>query len=87
MSTHLTPVTDALTLLYHLWGLPAPTLHDPMAIALYLDPSLCETKRLAVEVDAKGFTRVAEGKPANATVALNVDREKFFQFYLSRVAP
>ena len=87
VSTHLTPVTDALTLLYHLWGLPAPTLHDPMAIALYLDPSLCETKRLAVEVDAKGFTRVAEGKPANATVALNVDREKFFQFYLSRVAP
>ncbi len=85
--THLTSVTDALTLLYHLWGLPAPTLHDPMAIALYLDPSLCETKRLAVEVDTKGFTRVAEGKPANATVALNVDREKFFQFYLSRVAP
>ncbi len=85
--THLTPVTDALTILYHLWGMPAPTLHDPMAVALYLDPSLCETKRLAIEVDAKGFTRVAEGKPANATVALNVDREKFFQFYLGRVAP
>ncbi len=85
--THLTPVTDALTLLYHLWGQPAPTLHDPMAIALFLDPSLCETKPLAVEVDAEGYTRVAEGKPPNATVALNVDREKFFKFYLSRVAP
>ncbi len=85
--THLTPVTDALTILYHLWGMPAPTLHDPMAISLFLAPSLCETKQLAVEVDDKGYTRVQEGKPANATVALNVDREKFFQFYLSRVAP
>ncbi len=85
--THLTPVTDALTILYHLWGMPAPTLHDPMAISLFLAPSLCDTKQLAVEVDDKGYTRVAEGKPANATVALNVDREKFFQFYLSRVAP
>src|SRR5437667_1545668 len=28
-----TPLTDSLTLLYHLWGQQTPTLFDPMAIA------------------------------------------------------
>jgi hypothetical protein len=30
--------------------------------------------------------RPAEGKPGNATGALHTDPEKFFHFYLSRVA-
>jgi inosine-uridine nucleoside N-ribohydrolase len=85
--THRSPVTNSLTLLYHLWGRPTPTLFDPMAVAMLLDPGLCETQAMAIEVDAKGFTRVAEGRPANATVALHTDPAKFFEFYLSRVAP
>ena len=85
--THLSSLTNALTLLYHLWNHPTPTLFDPMAVALLIDPSLCETKELAIEVDAKGFTRVVEGKTPNATVALHTEPQKFFQFYLSRVAP
>jgi purine nucleosidase len=85
--TELSPLTDALTLLYHLWNHPTPTLFDPMAVTLVLDPSMCETKSLAIEVDAKGFTRVVEGKPANATVGLHTDPARFFRFYLSHVAP
>lgn len=85
--THLAPLTNALTLLYHLWNQPTPTLFDPMAVSLLIDPSLCETQPLAIEVDAKGFTRVREGKPPNATVALRTDPRKFFEFYLRRVAP
>ena len=85
--TRLTPLTNALTLLYHLWNQEAPTLFDPMAVALVIDPSLCELKDLAIEVDAKGMTRAVEGKPANATVGMRTDPAKFFQFYLSRVAP
>lgn len=85
--THRSPMTNALTLLYHLWNHPTPTLFDPMAVALLINPNLCETRQMAIEVDAKGFTRVVQGKPANATVALHTDPAKFFEFYLSRVAP
>jgi purine nucleosidase len=85
--TRLTPITNDLTLLYHLWNHETPTLFDPMAVALLIDPGLCETKPMAIEVDNEGFTREASGKPANATVALHTDPAKFFQFYLNRVAP
>lgn len=85
--THLTPLTNALTILYHLWGNETPTLFDPMAVAMLIDSTLCQTRDLAIEVDSQGFTRVAPGKPANARVALQTDPERFFQFYLSRVAP
>jgi len=85
--THLSPLTDALTLLYHLWNRPTPTLFDPMAVAMLIELSLCETKPLAIEVDAKGYTRVREGQPPNATVALQTDPARFFDFYLKRIAP
>lgn len=85
--THLSPLTNTLTLLYHLWNHETPTLFDPMAAAMLVDPTLCETKSLAIEIDAKGFTRTVEGQPSNATVALHTDSEKFFEFCLSRIAP
>jgi inosine-uridine nucleoside N-ribohydrolase len=85
--THLSPITNDLTLLYLLWNYETPTLFDPMAVAELLDPSLCETKPMAIEVDNEGFTREAKGKQANVTVAMHTDPAKFFQFYLSRVAP
>jgi len=85
--THLTPLTNALTILYHLWGNETPTLFDPMAVAMLVDPNLCETEQLAIAVDAQGFTRVIEGKPPNATVGMRTDPQKFLEFYLSRVAP
>jgi purine nucleosidase len=84
--THLTPLTNALTILYHLWGSETPTLFDPMAAAMLIDPSLCETQQLAIEVDAQGFTRVVKSKPANATVGMRTDPRRFFEFYLNRVA-
>jgi inosine-uridine nucleoside N-ribohydrolase len=85
--TRLTPLTDALTLLYHLWNQPTPTLFDPMAVAMLIEPGLCATQELAIEVDAKGFTRPVRGKRPNATVALKTDPARFLEFYLRRVAP
>jgi len=85
--TNLSPLTNALTLLYHLWNKPTPILFDPMAVAMLIEPSLCETKPLAIEVDAKGFTCVREGQPPSTTVALQTDPAKFLDFYLKRVAP
>ncbi|HMD86148.1 MAG TPA: nucleoside hydrolase [Terriglobia bacterium] len=81
-----TPVPNSLAALYRLWNLETPTLFDPMAVALVLDPALCQTKDLAVEVDDKGFTRVVDGKTSNTTVGLSTNPDRFFEFYLSRVA-
>jgi len=79
-----TPLTDALTLLYHEWGQETPTLFDVMTIAYILDPKLCPTKPLHISVDEKGFTRPEPGPP-NAEVCLDSDPEAFFRFYIPRV--
>jgi inosine-uridine nucleoside N-ribohydrolase len=84
---HGTPVAGALAALYHLWDKETPILFDPMAVALLIKPDLCETEQLAVEIDAEGSTLVVKGKPPNATVGIRTDPARFFEFYLSRVAP
>ncbi len=81
-----TPVASALAAVYQLWNHETPTLFDPMAVALAVDPTLCQTKELAVEVDDRGFTRVVDGRPANASVGLSTNPARFFEFYLARVA-
>jgi len=83
-SSH-TPLTNDLADLYRLWKNETPTLFDPMAVAMLIDPGICQTKDLAIEVDSQGYTRVVEGRPANATVGLSTNPGKFFQFYFSRV--
>jgi inosine-uridine nucleoside N-ribohydrolase len=80
-----TPLTDALAILYHQWGEQTPTLFDPMTIAFIDDPDLCPVQPMNVVVDEKGMTRRGSGAP-NAQVCLKSDPEKFFEFYLTRVA-
>jgi purine nucleosidase len=79
-----TPMTDALTLLYHEWGQETPTLFDPMALAFILDPQLCPVRPMHIVVDEKGFTRAEAGTP-NAQVCMNSNPDAFFHFYIPRV--
>jgi len=86
-----TPITDALTLLYHQWGQETPTLFDPMTIAFLVSPSLCPVQPMHIRVDELGFTRLDPGppnapNPPNAQVCLDSNPDAFFRFYLSRVA-
>lgn len=81
-----TPITDALQALYKLWGQPVPTLHDPMAVSLLLDPALCTRQPLAIEVTQNGMTVAEQGKPTNVVVAVETDPARFIQFYMGRVA-
>ncbi len=80
-----TPITDGLTILYHLWGQETPTLFDPMTIAYAVNPALCPVQPLHIRVDEKGFTREEPGAP-NAEVCLDSNPDQFFRFYLKRVA-
>jgi len=80
-----TPITDALTVLYHQWGQETPTLFDPMAVAYLVNPKLCPVQPMRIRVDEKGMTLPEAGQP-NAEVCLDSSPEEFFRFYLPRVA-
>src|SRR6266403_1047057 len=80
-----TPLTDALTLLYHQWGQQTPTLFDPMTIAFLVNPALCPVQPMHISVDDKGFTRPDSGPP-NAQVCIDSNPDAFFRFLLPRLA-
>jgi purine nucleosidase len=80
-----TALTDALTILYHQWGQPTPTLFDVMAVAYALNPQLCPTEAMHIRVDEKGMTLGEPGTP-NAQVCLESSSDRFFRFFLDRVA-
>ncbi len=80
-----TPLTDALTLLYHQWGELTPTLFDVVTIAYILDPRICPVQPMRLRVDDKGFTRPEPGPP-NVQVCLDSNSDGFFRLYMSRVA-
>jgi purine nucleosidase len=70
-------------------------MHDPLALALALDPSLGETRRATVDVElggrlARGMTvadwRGLWGREPNADVAVAVDAERFLDELVDRVA-
>ena len=83
-----TPLTDALTLLYHQWTastrVPTPTLWDAMAVAYAIDPAICPTQPMHIVVDDQGYTRVEPGRP-NVNVCLHSDSDRFFHFYIPMV--
>jgi inosine-uridine nucleoside N-ribohydrolase len=87
--SHGTPSTDALGELYKQWAAASaqnvtPTLYDAMAVAEAIDPSLCPTTPMRIQVDDAGFTRVESGVP-NANVCLHSDADQFFHFYIPQV--
>jgi purine nucleosidase len=88
-----TPMTDALTLLYHEWGQETPTLFDPMTITFILKPELCPVEPMLIRVDEQGYTRPVErpkssGVPfaPNAQVCLKSNPDDFFHFLIPRLA-
>ena len=73
-------------------------MHDPLAVAVALDPTLVETRRAAVDVETSGRLTTGAtivdwrgqwGRLANAEVAVAVDAERFRSLFfeaMSRLA-
>src|SRR5580700_8655056 len=80
-----TPLTDALTLLYHEWGQQTPTLFDPVTVAYILNQKICPVQPMHIRVDDKGFTRSESGAP-NAQVCMHSDADAFFRLQIGRLA-
>jgi purine nucleosidase len=82
-----TPLTDSLEVLTDEWGSGrsvTPTLFDVMAVAAAIDPDLCPTQPMHINIDDRGYTRPEPGTP-NADVCLHSDSDRFFQFLLPRL--
>ncbi len=83
-----TPSTDALDELYQQWAAfpqnVTPTLYDALAVAVVMEPSLCQTTSMHIRIDDAGFTRVEAGAP-NANICLRSDADQFFHFYIPQV--
>ena len=69
-------------------GMPDAPMHDPITVAMLADPTVATTQPTHLDVELKGeYTRGAtctdltdfQNKPHNATVALDLDVERFWQ--------
>ncbi len=73
------------------------SLHDPLAVAAVIDPSLVETERVAVEVETRGDVTLGltlvdrrrpyrdDSKEANVEACVSVDGSRFLDLFLERV--
>ncbi len=71
------PLTNALSGLYVLWGNETPTLFDPVAIGMEAYPTLFQTEKVHIEVDEKGFTKIIPGGKPNAEIGKTIDAVGF----------
>ncbi|MCU1319064.1 MAG: Inosine-uridine preferring nucleoside hydrolase [Edaphobacter sp.] len=83
-----TPLTDSIQVLTAEWARSSrqitPTMFDVVATAYAIDPAICPTAPLHIEVDASGFTRVKPGKP-NAQSCLEPQTDAFFKLLMPRL--
>ena len=79
-----TPLTDALVAMLALWPGETPVLHDPLAVAMAMDPTCCGVADLRLEVDDQGYTRALEGAP-NMTVAVTPHVGRFLHTFMERL--
>jgi purine nucleosidase len=78
-----------------IWGLDSPPVHDPVAVARVIDPTLvrCETAHVAIELQGT-HTRGATvcdrygvlGRAPNAQVATALDAPRFWDLVIDAVA-
>jgi len=70
------------------------TMHDPLAVAVALDPTLVETRRAAVDVETTGRLTTGAtivdwrgqwGRLANTEVAMTVDTERFRRLFFEAI--
>jgi pyrimidine-specific ribonucleoside hydrolase len=72
-------------------GFAGMPLHDPLAMATVLDPTIVETRLLPVTIETQGQYTTGRtvvdfygvtGKKPNVDVALKVDRDRFVQMVI-----
>ena len=67
-------------------GSPGMVLHDPLAVAAALDPTVVGWETVRLEIGPHGETRRAAGPP-NCRFARTVDTRRFLGVFLDRLCP
>ncbi len=70
----------------HAGGAQGMVLHDPLALALAIDPTLADWEAVRLEIGSEGETRRASGEP-NCRIAKRVDTTRFLRMFLDRLCP
>ena len=78
----------------HYDGFYGAFIHDPLAVAAALDPSLVSTRSVTVDVELGGTLTTGEtvtdwrgvwGRPPNVDVAVEADAPEFLRRFVERV--
>lgn len=84
------PINRICFELIYLWGgnnpEPRPMLHDPLAVAMVIDPTFCEKREMRIEVETRadqlrGATVPTRGEP-NTSVCVSVDADRFMGYFV-----
>ncbi|MCU7494040.1 MAG: nucleoside hydrolase [Ignavibacteria bacterium] len=79
------PLTNALTGLYSLWGDGNPTLFDAVAVGMLIWPELFTTKKASVSVTDKGYTVLNAGNAPNCSIGISINKEEFIKRLIERL--
>lgn len=79
-----TPLTDALAGMLALWPSQTPVLHDPLAVGVACDPTICGMANLRIVCDDDGYTQPIEGEP-NMQVAVTPNVGRFLHLFMERL--
>jgi inosine-uridine nucleoside N-ribohydrolase len=79
-----TPLTNALDAMLSLWPATTPVLHDPLAVGVAIDPTICGMANLCLACDDEGYTRPVEGHP-NTQVAVTPNVGRFLHLFMERL--
>jgi purine nucleosidase len=86
LAARITAFSDRAFRLDHSAGAHGMVLHDPLALALAVDPTLAEWETVRLEIGPEGETRRAAGEP-NCRIAKGIDTTRFLRMFLDRLCP
>src|SRR2546428_592978 len=61
-------------------------LHDPLALALAIDPTVAEWEPVRLVIGPEGETQRTSGEP-NCRIAKGIDADRFLRLFLDRLCP
>ncbi len=78
------PLPQAMAELLEVWPSRTPTLHDPLAVAMVIEPEVCDYEPECIRVTDDGLTELCDGEP-NAQVAVRPRVDRFFELFMARM--
>ncbi len=78
------PPAQAMVGLLKVWPSRTPTLFDPMAVAMVIEPEICGYEPLCVEVTDEGLTVACDGEP-NCMLAVRPRIDRFFELFMAKL--